>query len=82
MRDPEKVARLISSQLFTLQFLRSKGCAPDQLHALPVELFQQLLRDGSVYASGKLAEMEARAHLLANLHRITDASPHAERGHL
>ena len=53
------------------QFLWSKGCDPAKLHTLPVERSRQLLRDASVYASGRLMEVEARAHLLEEMHANT-----------
>ncbi len=51
------------------EFLRAQGNDPAALGALADEERQRLLHDASVYAAGKLAEIEARAHYVEDLHR-------------
>ena len=49
-------------------FLRSHGVDPGALAALPERYRQKLLTEASVYASGKLMEVEARSHYLEQIH--------------
>jgi hypothetical protein len=49
-------------------FLKGKGFTMEEIQALPEETAKKLMREASIYASGKLAEMELRAHLVQELH--------------
>jgi len=49
-------------------FIRARGHDPAALHALPPELRRQLYREASAHAALRLAEMEARAHYVHELH--------------
>ena len=53
---------------FIAEFLRARGYEPDQLQRIPAAQVHQLMKQASVYASAKLSEVEARAHLLADMH--------------
>lgn len=64
MRDPE--AQL--ERAFIDEFLRAHGHDSHSIGALPEEERQALLRAASVYAAGKLTEVEARAHFVHELH--------------
>lgn len=66
LEDPE--SRL--EQAFIDEFLRARGHDADSLRALPEGQRKQLLHDASIYAAGKLAEVEARAHYVKELHNI------------
>ena len=50
------------------EFVRSRGYDPAQLAHLPEAEWQKLLTDASIYASGKLMEVEARSHFVHQLH--------------
>lgn len=50
------------------EFLRSHGYDPATVGDLPPEQLERLMKDASTYASGKLAEVEARAHFVEGLH--------------
>lgn len=50
------------------EFVRARGYDPLELADLPEGERERLLKDASVYASGKLMEVEARSHLLDELH--------------
>ena len=50
------------------EFVRARGYDPLKLADLPEEERERLLRDASVYASGKLTEVEARSHFLDEIH--------------
>jgi hypothetical protein len=65
--DPE--ARL--ERAFIDDFLRLRGHTTLSLAVLPDGERQQLLRDASTYAAGKLTEVEARAHFVHELHGDT-----------
>ncbi|NJN16750.1 MAG: hypothetical protein HC822_10980 [Oscillochloris sp.] len=50
------------------EYLRGHGFSLETLRDLPAERAKALLRDASIYASMKLSEVEARAHLVEELH--------------
>lgn len=50
------------------EYLKSKGYTPESLKSLPKDEANQLTREASTYASGKLAEIEIRAHFTEDLH--------------
>lgn len=50
------------------EFVRARGYDPHNLALLPEAERHALLTDASVYASGKLSEIEARAHFVHGLH--------------
>ncbi len=64
MEDPE--GRL--EQALIAEFLRARGYDSDGLSALPEEQSQRLLKEASIYAAVKLAEIEARAHFVHGIH--------------
>jgi len=49
-------------------YLKGKGYTQEELKSLPEEEAKQLMKEASTYASGKLAEMEVKAHLMQVLH--------------
>ncbi len=49
-------------------YLKGKGYTQEKLKSLPEEEAKQLMKEASTYASGKLAEMEVKAHLMQVLH--------------
>ena len=49
-------------------FLRSRGVESHALSLLPESDREKLLADASIYASGKLMEVEARSHYLEQIH--------------
>lgn len=57
------------------EFVRARGYDPHKLAELPEDKRQKLLADASVYASGKLMEVEARSHFLDEIHNGTPAIP-------
>ena len=62
--DPE--ARL--ERALIDEFLRTRGHDSVSVERLPERERTPLLQDASTYAAGKLAEMEARARLVHELH--------------
>ncbi len=50
------------------EYLKSKGHTRESLKSLPKNEADQLLREASTFASGKLAEIEIRAHFTKDLH--------------
>ncbi len=63
--DPE--ARL--EEALIEEFLGARGLDADALHALPEAEAKRVLTEASVYAAAKLAEVEARAHFVHDIHR-------------
>jgi hypothetical protein len=49
-------------------FLMGKGFSLEKLKKLPKEEAKRLMTEASIYASGKLAELEERAHFMEELH--------------
>jgi hypothetical protein len=49
-------------------YLNGKGYTQEELRGLPEEEARQLMTEASTYASGKLAEVEVKAHLMQVLH--------------
>lgn len=50
------------------EFLRTRGVDSVVLHSMPHEDAKALLAEASTYAANKLAEVEARAHFVHELH--------------
>ncbi len=57
-------------QAFIAEYLRDHGYDPDCLEDLPQELVKVLMAEASVYASGRLTEIEARASFVAEVHGV------------
>jgi hypothetical protein len=51
------------------EFLQRQGYSYGDLASLPRERRLQLLCDADLYAAGRMAEIEARAHYVEDLHR-------------
>jgi len=49
-------------------YLKGKGYTMEILRSMPEEEVKQLMKDASTYASGKLTEVEVKAHLMQKLH--------------
>ena len=50
------------------EFLWARGLDSSALHALPEDEAKRVLTEASVYAAAKLAEVEARAHFVHEIH--------------
>jgi len=57
----------LESELIS-EFLRARGYDLRSLDKLPEDDRRRLLRQASMHAAGKLTEIEARAHFVAELH--------------
>ena len=57
---------------FIAEFLQRRGHTLASVHELPEESANALLREASLYASGRLTEVESRAHFVSDIH---DAAP-------
>jgi len=64
LEDPESLLE----RGFIEEFLRARGHDSSRLNALPEDQRMRLLQEASVYAAGKLAEVEARAHFVRQIH--------------
>jgi hypothetical protein len=65
MQDPE--GRLEAALIE--EYLQTRGYDARTLHALPDEEAKRVLKDASQYAAMKLAEVDARAHFVHDIHR-------------
>ena len=50
------------------EFVRARGYDPHNLADLPEQERETLLKQASVYASGRLSEVESRSHFLHEIH--------------
>jgi hypothetical protein len=50
------------------EFIRSRGYDPARLQDLPEDVRRRVQSDASTHAAARLAEMEARAHYVQELH--------------
>ena len=50
------------------EYVRTRGCEPDRLGELTAVEREALLKAASLYASGKLCEVETRSHYVHELH--------------
>jgi len=58
---------------FIEEYLRSRHHSLDTLKLLPADEADALLNEASLFASGRLAEVESRAHLVDELHRVPES---------
>lgn len=68
---PAPTVRNVEAPLETAlidEFLRTSGYDPAAVQGLPPAQRERLMTQASAYASGKLAEVEARAHFVQGLH--------------
>lgn len=68
---PDTGARAAYAQLeraYMQEFLRGLGLSFESVRELPEPRAKELLRAASLFASAKLSEVEARAHLIEELH--------------
>ncbi len=64
MEDPEGDLE----QALIAEFLQNRGLDLHALHALPEAEAKHWLTEASVYAAGKLAEVNARSHYVHDIH--------------
>lgn len=57
---------------FMEEFLQSTGHSLADLHTLPSDQMTVLMKQASRYASGRLTEVESRAHYVESIHGDTD----------
>jgi hypothetical protein len=65
---------------FITEYLLSRHRTPESIKELPPDQASALLREASLYASGRLCEVESRAHLIAELHQGHE--PHEREPHV
>jgi len=51
------------------EYLARQGRSRAELASLPEDVRLKLLRDAEMYAAGRMAEIEARAHYVEDLHQ-------------
>jgi hypothetical protein len=56
-------------QALIAEFLHKRGHTASSLQALPPEQADALLKEACVYASGRLCEVESRAHYVEDMHQ-------------
>jgi hypothetical protein len=68
MEDPQ--AKL--EKMYLDEFLRARGLTWEQVQALPEAQRKQLITEATTYAAVKVAEIEKRAHLVQDLHGVSE----------
>ena len=56
------------------EFIRARGYDPARLQDLPEDVRRRIQCDASTHAAARLAEMEARAHYVQELHGDKEAA--------
>jgi hypothetical protein len=71
---PESVGDPLAQleRAFIEEYLQGRGHHLDDLRELPTEQANALMREASTYASGRLTEVETRAHLVGDLHDASE----------
>jgi hypothetical protein len=69
MEDPQALLE----RAFIEEYLRNRGYTLRSLHELPPEPLKAILRDASLYAATKLAEVEARAAYVHDIHGVASS---------
>ena len=65
---------------FIAEFLQGRGYTLSTLHDLPEAEADALLKQASLYASGKLTEVESRAHFVDDMHHTPQPAPVRKNG--
>jgi hypothetical protein len=60
---------------FIEEYLTRRGLSVSKLRALPHDEAVRLMKDASLYASGRLTEVESRAHYVHEMHDGLRAMP-------
>lgn len=63
-----RIAQAYLEWAYVEEYLRSIGYSLEQLQRLPGARSKELMRDASLFASMRLTEVEARSHLVEELH--------------
>lgn len=66
--DPIEDPSALMENALISEFLKQKGYTHEDLKKLPAELVEKLMKEASQYASLKMEEVQARAHLVKELH--------------
>lgn len=66
--EPVEDRNALLEQALIEEYLHERGYSHEDLKKLPVEVVEKLMKEASQYASLKMEEVEARAHLIKELH--------------
>jgi hypothetical protein len=69
MEDPQAPLE----RAFIEEYLTKRGYTLRSLHELPAEQMKPILRDASLYAATKLAEVEARSTYVHEIHGVSSS---------
>jgi len=67
-REAEEEIHALLEKCLIEEYLKSKGHTQESLRALSEDEAQRLKKEASIFASGKLAEIEIRARFTRDLH--------------
>lgn len=63
-----QMAEAALERMYIEEYLRGKGLSLKAIHTLPEKQAKALLKEASIYASCRLAEIEQRARFVHELH--------------
>jgi hypothetical protein len=66
--EPTEDPSTLMENALIAEYLKEKGYTHEDLKKLPAELVEKLMKEASQYASLKMEEVQARAHLVKELH--------------
>jgi hypothetical protein len=66
--EPTEDPNTLMENALIAEYLKEKGYTHEDLKKLPAELVEELMKEASQYASLKMEEVQARAHLVKELH--------------
>lgn len=66
--EPTEDRNALLERALIEEYLQEKGCSHEDLKTMPAEVVEKLMKEASQYASLKMEEVSARAHLIKELH--------------
>ncbi|MDP1547998.1 MAG: hypothetical protein Q8L87_18460 [Anaerolineales bacterium] len=66
--EPAEDRNALLERALIEEYLEEKGYSHEALKTLPADVVEKLMKEASQYASLKMEEVSARAHLIKDLH--------------
>jgi predicted transcriptional regulator len=66
--EPTEDRNALLEKALIEEYLQEKGYSHEDLKTMPADVVEKLMKEASQYASLKMEEVSARAHLIKELH--------------
>jgi hypothetical protein len=66
--EPTEDRNALLEKALIEEYLQEKGYSHEDLKTMPTDVVEKLMKEASQYASLKMEEVSARAHLIKELH--------------